>query len=65
MSRPGLKLYEVDVYECGRDGIEGWNAEAVWATDKEAAYRQVHGYSRQFHESHVRLKDRIDVSSGK
>jgi hypothetical protein len=59
----GLKLYEVDVYECGRDGIEGWNAESVWATDKEAAYRQVHGYWRPYFESNVRLKDREDAKA--
>ncbi len=60
MPKPGEKLYQVDVYECGNDGIEGWNAENVWATDKEAAYRQVHGYWKPYYESNVRLAERTD-----
>ena len=53
-----MKRYVVDVYEHTKDGIEGWNAEEVWATDAEDAFYKVRKWREQFNPKHVRLADR-------
>lgn len=60
MGKPGEKLYDVWVYVCegdGDSGVEGWDCEKVWATDKEAAWRKVNKGWTKYDESKVKLAE--------
>lgn len=59
-----MKRYRVWHRICESGGIEGWDAEIVSATDKEAAFRKVHRWTEPYNSNWVELADREIVLAG-